>query len=86
MPASAARLAARVSGSFRYDSNTPEADREIDDADVVGGPDRDGVVDRRDHIADVAITLAVEHLQAEQLRARRDARAAAVRVVAAAAR
>ena len=42
----------------------------------------DRVVERRDDVADVAAAVAVEHLQADQLRARRDARALAARVVA----
>ena len=84
MPASAARWAASVSGIVPVRLEDTGGDRQVDDADVVGGLDRDRVVDRRDHVADVAVALAVEDLEADELRAGSDARAASVRVVAAA--
>src|SRR5688572_17733935 len=59
-------------------------DREVDDPNVVGVPDRDRVVDRRDDIADVALTIAVEDLEAEELRAWGDADAASAGIVSAA--
>ena len=49
------------------------ANREVDDADVVGGPVRDDPVERRDHVADVAAAAIVEDLQADQVRRRGDA-------------
>ena len=42
----------------------------------------DGVVERRDDVADVAVAVAVEHLEDDQARARRDAAARAIRIVA----
>jgi hypothetical protein len=59
-------------------------DREIDDADVVGGAVRDRVVDRRDHVARVAVAADVERFQHDEVRAGRDAGAQAVGVAAAA--
>ena len=74
--------AASVSGSVLYDSKTAGGDRQVDDADVVGRPLSDRVVDRGDDVADVAVALGVEHLQADQVGAGRDAGAGARGVVA----
>ncbi len=58
-------------------------DRQVDDADVVGVLDRDRVVDRGDDVADVAVSVRVEHLERRPGCAPgRHARARAVRVEA----
>jgi hypothetical protein len=54
-------------------------DGEVDDAQLQRVLVRDGVVDRGDHVADVALAVGVEHFLDEQRRAGRDAAAAAAR-------
>src|SRR5262249_56406845 len=59
-------------------------DREVEDAEVERVLVRDRVVDGGDHVADVALAAAVEHLLDQERRAGRDAAPAAARIVAAA--
>ena len=54
------------------------ANREVDDADVVGVAVRDDPVERRDDVADVAAAMIVEDLQADQVRRRGHAGARAI--------
>ena len=58
----------------------PRADRQIDDADVVGLPVRDRPFERGNHVADDAAAGPVEHLQPDQVRIGRDAGARPGRV------
>ena len=60
-------------------------DRQIDDADVQGVLFATDVVERGDHVADVAPARAVERLEDDEPRAGRDARARAAGVEAVAA-
>jgi hypothetical protein len=57
-------------------------DRQVDDADVVGVLDRDRVVDRLDDVADITVPVSVEDLERNEVGARRDASARAVRIEA----
>ena len=75
-------MAASVSGSVSYGLGDARAHRQVDDADVVRHAVGDGPVEGRDDVADDAAAVLVEHLQADQVRRRRDARVRAVRVVA----
>ena len=58
------------------------AHRQVDDADVVRALVRDRPLERRDDVADDAAAVRVEHLQADEVRRRRDAGVRAARVVA----
>ena len=58
------------------------AHRQVDDADVVRHAVGDGPLEGGDDVADDAAAVLIEHLQADQVRRRRDARVRAVRVVA----
>ena len=58
------------------------AHRDVDDADVVRHAVRDGPLEGGDDVADDAAAVLVEHLQADEVRRRRDARVRAIRVVA----
>ena len=76
MPASTAPLGRERQRVGVVGLGDRRAHREVDDADVVGRAVRDRPVERGDHVADDAAAVAVEHLQANQVRVRARSRRA----------
>ena len=82
MPASTARFAASVSGSDRYDSVTAAPTDRLMTRMLYCRPVLHRPLQRRDHVADAALAVLVEHLEADEVGGRRDAGAGTVRVEA----